>query len=137
MTTEYIDRKINDPALNPGDEPYFDAASEGRLLVKHCKACSQSHHYPRALCPFCWSDEVEWTNTSGTGTIYTFSVTRRGTHTPYCIAYVTLDDGPTILTNIVDSDLDGVRIGQRVKVVFKKSDGGFSIPMFTPIGEVK
>ncbi|MFM0487680.1 Zn-ribbon domain-containing OB-fold protein [Paraburkholderia graminis] len=133
MTTDHIDRKISDPAPNPGDEPYFDAASEGRLMIKRCNACQQPHHYPRALCPFCWSNDVEWIATNGTGTIYAFSVTRRGTPTPYCIAYVTLDDGPTMLTNIVDTDLDRVRIGQRVRVVCKKSEGGFSIPMFTPI----
>ena len=70
-----------------------------------------------------------------TGVIYTFSVTRRGAGAPYCIAYVTLDEGPTLMTNIVDADLDAVRIGQRVQVVFKKSEGGSSIPMFTPLAK--
>ena len=67
----------------------------------------------------------------GTGTIYTFSVTRRGAGAPYCIAYVTLDEGPTMMTNIVDTDLDAVRIGQRVRVVFRPSENGTAIPMFT------
>ncbi|MGN5477989.1 Zn-ribbon domain-containing OB-fold protein [Cupriavidus basilensis] len=126
-------RKISDPALNPGDEPYFAAAAQGRLLVKVCSRCEQTHHYPRVICPFCWSSDVQWADSKGTGVIYTYSVTRRGAGTPYCIAYVTLDEGPTILTNIVDTDLDAVRIGQRVKVVFKTSEGGTSIPMFTPV----
>jgi uncharacterized OB-fold protein len=90
------------------------------------------HHYPRALCPFCWSDKVEWVEAKGTGVIYTYSVTRRGGPVPYCIAYVTLDEGPKLMTNIVDTDLDTVKIGQRVKVVFMKSEGGTAIPMFTP-----
>lgn len=128
-------RKISDPALNPGDEPYFAAAAQGKLLLKVCRDCEQSHHYPRALCPFCWSSDVRWADSQGTGVIYTYSVTRRGAGTPYCIAYVTLDEGPTILTNIVDTDLDTVRIGQRVRVVFKTSEGGTSIPMFTPIAD--
>ena len=133
MTTPSQGRKISDPALNPGDEPYFAAAAEGKLMVKVCKACGQAHHYPRALCPFCWSVEVEWQEASGQGVIYTFSVTRRGAGAPYCIAYVTLDEGPTMMTNIVDVDLDAVRIGQRVKVVFKTSEGGSSMPMFAPL----
>ena len=133
MPTFSADRKISDPALNPGDEPYFAAAGESRLLLKLCKACGQIHHYPRALCPFCWSSEVEWSEAKGTGVIYTFSVTRRGAGAPYCIAYVTLDEGPTMMTNIVDVDLDTVRIGQRVRVVFKKSEGGTAIPMFAPV----
>ena len=51
--------------------------------------------------------------------IYTYSVMRRGAPEPYAIAYVTLAEGPTMMTNIVDCDLDGIRIGQKVKVVFK------------------
>ena len=133
MATPYQDRKISDPALNPGDEPYFAAAAESRLLIKRCSHCGQPHHYPRSLCPFCWSSEVAWTDANGTGTIYTFSITRRGAGAPYCIAYVTLDEGPTLMTNIVDVDLDEVRIGQRVKAVFKRSENGTSIPMFTPV----
>jgi len=133
MATPYQDRKISDPAMNPGDEPYFAAAAEGRLLVKQCKACGEAHHYPRSLCPFCWSSEVAWSETIGQGVIYTYSVTRRGAGAPYCIAYVTLDEGPTMMTNIVDTDLDAVRVGQRVQVVFKQSEGGSAIPMFTPL----
>jgi uncharacterized OB-fold protein len=68
----------------------------------------------------------------GTGTIYTYSVTRRGTPVPYAIAYVTLDEGVRMMTNIVDCDLDTVRIGQKVKVVFRKTEGGVSVPVFSP-----
>jgi uncharacterized OB-fold protein len=132
MATPYQERKIRDPALNPGDEPYFDAAAQGKLMLKKCNDCGEVHHYPRALCPFCWSDRVEWLQAKGTGSIYTYSVTRRGAPAPYCIAYVTLDEGPKMMTNIVDCDLDAIRIGQKVKVVFKKSENGTSVPMFTP-----
>ena len=132
MTTTSDSRKIADPALNPGDAPYFEAAGEGRLLLKRCKACGELHHYPRKLCPFCWSCEVDWEAAGGGGSIYTYSVTRRGAGAPYCIAYVTLDEGPVMLCNIVDTDLDAVRIGQRVRVVFARSEGGTAIPMFTP-----
>jgi uncharacterized OB-fold protein len=133
MGTQSMDRKISDPLMNPGDQPYFDAAAQGRLLVKTCGGCGEKHHYPRAICPFCWSSDVQWTDAAGTGTIYTFSITRRGAGAPYCIAYVTLDEGPVVMTNIVDTDLDTVRIGQHVRAVFQKSEGGISVPMFTPI----
>jgi uncharacterized OB-fold protein len=69
---------------------------------------------------------------SGNGVIYTYSVMRR-TPTPYAIAYVTLAEGPTMMTNIVDCDLDQIRIGQTVRLVFKESDGGPPVPMFTPV----
>ena len=51
---------------------------------------------------------------------------------PYAIAYVTLAEGPTMMTNIVDCDLDKIRIGQPVRLVFKPTDGGPPVPMFTP-----
>ncbi len=69
---------------------------------------------------------------SGNGTIYTYSVMRRAP-IPYAIAYVTLAEGPTMMTNIVDCDLDRIKIGQAVKLVFKPSDGGPPVPMFTPV----
>ena len=126
------DRKIPAPAVNPENKPYFDAAAEGKLLIKKCASCGEFHHYPRALCPHCFSDRTEWRDAMGTGTIYTYSVLHRGVPVPYCIAYVTLDEGVKMMTNIVDCDLDTIRIGQKVKVVFRKTEGGASVPMFTP-----
>ena len=81
---------------------------------------------------FCFSDRTEWRDAKGTGTVYTYSVLRRGVPEPYCIAYVTLEEGVSMLTNIVDCDLDAVKIGMKVKVTFKPSDGGPPVPMFTP-----
>jgi uncharacterized OB-fold protein len=132
MATLYQDRKLRDPAVNPGDKEYFDAAADGKLMIKKCSECGEHHHYPRGICPFCFSDKVEWVQAKGTGTIYTYSVTRRGTPVPYAIAYVALDEGPRMITNIVDCDLDTLKIGQKVRTVFKKTEGGVSLPMFTP-----
>ena len=132
MATPYQERKIRDPALNPGDQPYFDGAAQGKLMLKKCNDCGKTHHYPRALCPHCFSDKVEWVAAKGTGEIYTYSVTRRGGPVPYCIAYVTLDEGPKMMTNIVNSDMDHIKIGMKVKVCFQKSENGTAVPMFEP-----
>jgi uncharacterized OB-fold protein len=132
MATQYQERKMRDPSLNPGDEPYFDAAKEGKLVIKKCNGCGKHHHYPRVLCPFCFSDKTEWVQAKGTGKIYTYSVTRRGGPTPYCLAYVELDEGVRMMTNIVDCDLDAINIGQKVKVSFKQTEGGFAMPVFVP-----
>ena len=125
------ERTIPTPAVSPETRPFWDAAEEGRLLVKRCAACGQAHHYPRSICPFCWSDRTEWMPVSGRGIIYSYSVMRR-VPVPYAIAYVTLDEGVTMMTNIVDCDLDAIRIGQPVRVVFRPTDGGPPVPMFTP-----
>ena len=132
MATPYQQRKLRGPAPGAGEQRYFDAAAIGALLLRQCGACGAHHHYPRALCPFCMSDEVRWVHARGAGEIYTFSVTRRAGPIPYCIAYVTLDEGVTMMTNIVDCDFDAIRIGQRVRVSFKPTEGGPPVPMFTP-----
>jgi hypothetical protein len=125
------ERTIIAPSPFPETMPYWEAARQGKLLLKHCAACGADHFYPRALCPFCFSDRTEWREAAGTGTIYSFSVMRRA-EVPYAIAYVTLAEGPTMMSNIVDCDLDTIRIGQPVRVVFKPADNGQLVPMFTP-----
>ena len=117
---------------NAENKPFFDAAREGRLLLKHCLACGELHYYPRAVCPFCSSERTEWVDARGRGRIYSYSVMRR-VETPYAIAYVTLEEGVTMLTNLVDCDLDRLRIDAPVRLVFKPAEGGEMIPMFTPL----
>jgi uncharacterized OB-fold protein len=60
-------------------------------MIGKCKDCGKIHHYPRAICPHCFSQNLELQQAKGTGEIYTYSVTRRGTPTPFAIAYVKLD----------------------------------------------
>ena len=110
------------PPSIPRPSPSGTRPPQGKLLVKRCTACGEPHHYPRAICPFCGSDRTEWTEASGRGTIYSYSVMRRAP-IPYAIAYVTLDEGPTMMTNIVDCDLDAIRIGQPVRVVVQADRG--------------
>lgn len=132
MTTPYVPAPLAAPDEQPDNAPFWQAAREGRLLVKACQDCGKVHWYPRALCPFCLG-ETEWKPASGSGTIYSYSVTRRAGPTPYCIAYVTLDEGVTMMTNIVDCDLDTVRVGQRVQVKFSPTaEGGAPVPTFAP-----
>ena len=131
MATPYQERKIMDPAINPGDQPYFDAAAQGKLMLKKCNDCGELHHYPRALCPFCFNEKIQWVEAKGKGTLYSYSVMRRA-EVPYAIAYVTLDEGPTMMTNLVECDFDRLKIGQRMKVVFTPTDGGAPVPTFTP-----
>ena len=126
-----VQRRIPAPEPNPETKAFWDSAAQGKLLIKRCRACGQSHYYPRALCPYCMSDATEWQATAGTGTIYSYSVMRRA-EVPYAIAYVTLDEGPTMMTNLVNCDFDALRVGQRVKVAFTPTEGGPPVPTFTP-----
>jgi len=124
-------RKIPPPIVTSETEAFWNAAREGRFVVPACTACGKAHWYPRAVCPFCGGGKIEWRGASGRGSIYTFSVMRRAKE-PYAIAYVTLAEGPTMMTNIVDCDFDKLSIGQPVSLVFKDTEGGPPVPMFRP-----
>ena len=111
---------------------YFDGCAEGKLLLKKCNACGEFHFYPRALCPYCFSDNTQWVQSSGKGVVYSYSITRIAKPF-YAIAYVTLEEGVTMLTHLVDCDFDQLRIGMPVEVTFRQSKEGPMIPVFTPI----
>ena len=125
-------RKIPAPRVLPETLAYWQAADQGRLLVKQCEACGQYHHYPRDICPHCLSDRTAWRDAAGTGTVYSFSTMGAG-EAAYTLAFVTLDEGVTMMTNLVDCDPAAVRIGDKVRVVFQPSQGGHAVPMFTPL----
>ena len=124
-------RIIPTPLVNPETEPFWAAAKDGKFLIKGCTACGRNHWYPRAICPYCFSDKTEWRASQGTGTIYSVSVMKRAPQV-YALAYVALDDGPTMMTNIVDCDFDTLAIGDRVKVTFKPAEDGTPYPQFRP-----
>jgi uncharacterized protein len=126
-----VKRKLAAPVANVETQPYWDAASKGKLMLKRCVDCGKPHFYPRALCPFCFG-ETEWIESKGEGEIYSLSVMLRA-EIPYAIAFVTLDEGPTMMSNIVDCDFDNLRIGQRVKVTFEPAENGQAVPMFSPV----
>lgn len=103
----------------------------GLLQVGHCKSCDAVHYYPRTCCPFCSSFNVDLREVSGKGVIYSYSFSPRGPGGPFVIAYVTLDEGVSVLTNIIDMPPESVEIGQRVEVVFGDVDGK-PAPFFRP-----
>jgi uncharacterized OB-fold protein len=119
------------PPRNPENAAFLDAVRAGRLMIGRCRHCGAAYFYPRALCPFCFSADTGLEPAAGAGTIYACSVQRR-VEAPYCVAYVTLDEGPTLLTNIVGADLAAIRVGQRVRLVFEAAEDGQPVPMFTP-----
>jgi uncharacterized OB-fold protein len=120
-------RTLASPGTGPDNEAFIAAAKEGRFMLRHCDDCGKTHWYPRAVCPHCWSSKTQWKPASGRGTVYSWSTMRR-VDPPYTLAYVTLAEGPTMLTNLVG---DGpYRIGMAVQVQFQASDDGTPVPVF-------
>ncbi|HEV2649738.1 MAG TPA: Zn-ribbon domain-containing OB-fold protein [Rhizomicrobium sp.] len=124
-------RKIFPPAVNVETEKFWKAAEQGKLLYGYCLACNEPHYYPRSLCPFCFSSRVEWREASGKATVYSYSIMYRSPTGPYTIAYVTLSEGPRVLTNLVDCDFKKIAIDAPAKLVWKPSEGGAPVPFFT------
>lgn len=125
---------------SPDDEtqPYWDAAREGKLLIKRCRACGMAHFYPRPFCPKCWSEEVVWEEASGRATLYTYSVVHRNDlppwpeRVPYVAAIVDLEEGPRMMTNVVNCDPGQLRIGMPLRVTFRPETEEFAVPVFEP-----
>jgi uncharacterized OB-fold protein len=126
------------PPVTPETKPFWDATAEGRLVLPRCAACEAFVWYPRAFCPRCGS-AVEWVDASGRGTVYSFTVVHRGGQgpyrdaMPYVLAYVELDEGPRLLTNLVDCDVESLRIGEPVRAVFDPTGEGPALVRFRPV----
>ncbi len=130
------------PFVQPEVKPYWEATARGELVLPRCKQDGTLIWYPKPFCPTCASTDVEWVPASGRGTVYSFTVNRRGVADlrdyreagVYVLAYVELDEGPRMMTNIVDCDPDTVKIGQKVEVVFHDTGEGSALPRFRPVG---
>lgn len=125
------ERSYPPPAINVETRPFWQATRQGRLLIGRCRACGEPHWYPRTICPHCGKAEVDWVPAAGTGRIYSFSVMRRA-EVPYAIAYVTLDEGVTMLTNLVECDFDALAVDQPVSLAWRDTGPDASLPVFKP-----
>jgi len=116
--------------------PYWNGAREGVLRLQRCRDCHTAIHYPRRWCPKCWSTGLDHFDALGTGVVITFTIVRQSPfeafdpHTPYVLAMVQLDEGPTMLTNVIGPDAMKVTIGDRVRVRFEKRNGWTVVPQF-------
>ncbi|MBT2525327.1 Zn-ribbon domain-containing OB-fold protein [Streptomyces sp. ISL-99] len=126
------------PDIDAFTRPYWDAAAEGRLLLRRCRACARPHHYPREFCPYCWSEDVDWERASGRATLYTWSVVHRndlppfGARVPYVAAVVDLAEGPRMMTEVVDCEESGLGVGMELRVAFRRGEGTEMVPVFRP-----
>lgn len=128
------------PDITPETERYWSAAADETLLVRECTECGLVYHYPRELCPDCFSDTVSWREANGTGTVYSYSTTRTMSgwpeeDSPLIVAYVELDEGPQLMTNL-ECDPNEIEIGTRVEVRFRTvEDTDAAVPVFVPYRE--
>ena len=118
--------------------PYWEGCKAHELRIQRCAACGQHQFYPRLYCAQCFSDRVEWVKASGRGKVATFTIVRRpvspafADDVPYVVALVTLEEGPTMMTNIVGIAPERVEIGMPVMVTFDDWSEEIAIAKFKP-----
>lgn len=126
------------PRVDQESKGFWEASRRHELYLQRCTRCRSMRYYPRALCPRCLSDATEWVLSSGRGTVYTYTVTHQNQAAgfrdalPYVLAYVELDEGVRMLTNIVGCDPADVKIGMPVEVVFEDVTPDVTLPKFKP-----
>lgn len=126
------------PTVTADSERFWTSARERRLELQQCAKCREFRYYPSPICPFCSSDEFTWTPVAGTGTIYSYTVLERARGNPFendvpiIIVLVTLDEGPVMMSNLVENfDLEP-QIGLRVELTYGDVNDEITLPLFCP-----
>lgn len=123
------------PEITARNQPYWDGTALGELRIRKCNNCGALSRFTSELCPACWSANFGWQVASGRGTIVSFSRVEIAPfpamedRVPYVVALIELAEGPTMMSNIVDGDINDVRVGLPVELVFEKR-GDFQLPQF-------
>ena len=139
MAKEEIRKPL--PEITPVNQPFWDGAKAGKLMMQKCQNCGTWVFCPRPVCGDCASDKLEWVQVSGKGKVFSFTVIRevvgqalRGfaPDIPYVTAWVDLDDGPRFCSNIIGCPIEKVHIDMPVEVVFEESGDGITLPKFKP-----
>ena len=125
------------PKLEGLTGQFYAWAKRHELRFQRCMDCRTWRHTPRELCPECSSGDWEWEKSAGRGTVFSWTTTYRPlhpffTHTPFAQVVVELDEGPRIMSSIVDFDPEELVIGMPVEVIFEDVTSEISLPMFKP-----
>ena len=125
------------PLVTQANNAFWDATAEGRFQLQRCNACDTVLWFPRRQCPSCWTENISTFDASGKGIIYSFAVIRKGAMLykeagPFVVAYVELAEGPRVMTNIVECDVDAVKVGMPVEVVWHDTGQGNALYRFRP-----
>ncbi|HEX2227405.1 MAG TPA: Zn-ribbon domain-containing OB-fold protein [Candidatus Binatia bacterium] len=130
------------PEITPVNKPFWDAAKAGKLMMQKCQNCGTWVFCPRPVCGECASDKLEWVEVSQKGKIFAFTIIREVVGTalagfapdiPYVTAWVDLEDGPRICSNVIGSPIDQIKIDMPVEVVFEDAGAGVTLPKFRPL----
>ena len=129
------------PGPRPETATWWDSCREHKLMIQHCLKCGAFQFYPRIICSSCTSGQIEWVQSAGQGKVVTFTICRvpvaeaYAADVPYVVALIQLQEGPTMMSNIVNCDPDSVFSGMEVEVVFEIWNDEITMPQFQPVAD--
>jgi uncharacterized protein len=116
--------------------PFWEAAAQRKLVRQRCDDCGRSFFTPQLVCPHCLCDRWSWVESSGFGTVYSYTVCHRspeaGFDVPYVLAIVDLEEDWSMLSNIVNYPPDQLQIGMSIGVTWVALGDGMLLPVFEP-----
>ena len=124
------------PTPTRESQPYWDGMREGRFMLQHCASCGKVRHYPRPVCPHCFSMESEFREAPLGGTIHAWTVCHHPfnfffkAQAPYIVALVDMDAGVRVNAPLRGVDAAGLRIGQKVRLQFEPVSQEVTLPFF-------
>jgi uncharacterized OB-fold protein len=130
------------PPLTEQTAPFFDALSEGRLVLQRCSGCGRLRGQIGPVCPYCGDDSSSWQALSGRGAVHSWIRYRRSylpafePLMPYVVLCVTLDEGPRLFGRLIDDDVGGGDAsdpfpGMLVETVVERWPDGGAVHAFT------
>jgi uncharacterized OB-fold protein len=125
------------PAITPETRHFWEGTRAGELRLQRCGACDNVYFPPRPFCPRCASPEVAVVRASGRATLYSYVIHHRaapGFVPPYSIAVVQLEEGPRMMTNVVDTPQtpEALQLDMPLQVVFQRMNDDITLPLFQP-----
>jgi uncharacterized OB-fold protein len=127
------------PLITELSKVFYDGCKENKLLYQKCTDCNEVVFFPKEFCPKCMSHNLEWRESKGKGKVYTFTVTYDFAppefmeDVPYSLAIINIDEGFSIMSNIVECDLEELRCDMPVEVAFEPVTPEITLPKFRPI----
>lgn len=124
------------PTIYPETQFYWDGAKAGKLMLQSCNDCDKPYFPPRPFCPACGSRAVEAFEASGKGRLYSYVISHLpapGYTPPFAVAVVELDEGPRMMSNILDCapEPEALILDMSLELVFE-TRGDLQIPQFRP-----
>ena len=124
------------PIITEENRPFWEGCKQGKLLLQYCDACQRHQFYPRLYCMQCGAQSLRWVEASGRGVVYSYTIIRQNKSpefrddVPYNVVLIELEEGPRMMSNVIDIAPGDLRVDLPVTVIFDAVSAEISLPRF-------